>query len=152
MVAKPNFQTTLLVRDSCLCLHVQRAARALARWFDDAFRPLGLTNGQFSLMMSLNRSEPPVMTQVATLLAMDQTTLTAALKPLRRRGLVKLTADPTDRRARRMTLTSRGRRLLARAVPAWKTTHAAVEALLADGDPDQFRRNLGAVSLLKGWE
>ena len=47
------------VRDSCLCLHVQRAARAVARRYDEALRPVRLTNGQFSLMMSLNRAEPP---------------------------------------------------------------------------------------------
>ncbi len=81
-VANPSFETTLRVRDTCLCLHMQRAARALARRFDDALRPLGLTNGQFSLMMSLNRPEPPGMAAVASLLAMDRTTLTAALKPL----------------------------------------------------------------------
>jgi len=89
-VANPAFETTLLVRDSCLCLHVQRAARALARRFDDALRPIGLTNGQFSLMMSLNRPAPPTMGAVAALLAMDPTTLTAALKPLRRRGLLRI--------------------------------------------------------------
>src|SRR6185437_14848851 len=100
-----SFAKTLLVRDSCLCLHVQRAARALARRFDDAFRPLGLTNGQFSLMMSLNRPEPPSMAAVASLLAMDRTTLTAALKPLERRGLLEITADSADRRAPVMTLT-----------------------------------------------
>jgi DNA-binding MarR family transcriptional regulator len=130
------YETTLLVRDSCLCLHVQRAARALARRFDDAFRPLGLTNGQFSLMMSLNRPEPPSMTAVASLLAMDRTTLTAALKPLERRGLLEITADPADRRARLMTLTPKGRRLLARAVPIWKSTHAEIEHLLNARDPD----------------
>ena len=37
------FETTHLVRDTCLCLHVQRAARALSRLFDDALRPVGLT-------------------------------------------------------------------------------------------------------------
>ena len=36
------------------------------------------------------------MGSVASLLAMDRTTLTAALKPLERRGLVKITADPED--------------------------------------------------------
>src|SRR5208337_1545433 len=102
------FETTLLVRDSCLCLHVQRAARALARRFDDALRPLGVTNGQFSLMMSLNRPEPPGMAAVASLLAIDRTTLTAALKPLQRRGLIKVTADPADGRGRLMTLTAKG--------------------------------------------
>src|ERR1700690_2538734 len=94
------FETTLLIRDYCLCLHVQRAARALARRFDEALRPLGLTNGQFSLLMSLNRPSPATMGSVAALLAMDRTTLTAALKPLQRRGLVEVTGDPADRRSR----------------------------------------------------
>ena len=135
-----------MVRDACLCLHVQRAARALARRFDDALRPIGLTNGQFSLMMSLNRPEPPDMGAVASLLGMDRTTLTAALKPLQRRHLLKVTVGPEDRRSRVMALTPKGRRLLARAVPVWRSTHASVEALLPDGDPDRFRKNLKAVS------
>src|SRR3954468_3876995 len=90
------YETTLLVRYTCLCLHVQRAARALARRFDESLRPLGLSNGQFSLMMSLNRPELPSIGAVAALLAMDRTTLTAALTPLERRGLVEVTADPED--------------------------------------------------------
>ena len=145
-VAKPSFETTLLVRDTCLCLHLQRAARSMARRFDDALRPLGLTNGQFSLMMSLNRPEPPGMAAVASLLGMDRTTLTAVLKALRRRSLVKVTADPADGRARRMTLTAKGRKLLVRAVPIWRANHTAVEALLHDGDADRFRNNLRALS------
>ena len=85
-----SFATTIEVRDSCLCLHVQRAARALARRFDEAFRPIGITHGQFSLLMSLNRPQPARMREVASLLAMDRTTLTANLKPLERRGLVEV--------------------------------------------------------------
>jgi len=141
-----TLETTLLVRDACLCLQVQRAARALARRFDAALRPVGLASGQFSLLMSLNRPQPPDMGAVAALLGMDRTTLTAALKPLQRRRLLKIAVDPADRRVRRMTLTARGRRLLASAVPIWKTTHAAVEALLPPGDPDRLRRNLRAIS------
>jgi DNA-binding MarR family transcriptional regulator len=85
--------------------------------FDNALRPLSVTNGQFSLMMSLNRPEPPGVAAVASLLAMDRTTLTAAVKPLQRRGLVKVAAHPKDRRSRLMTLTAKGRSLLVRAVP-----------------------------------
>ncbi|HWK46697.1 MAG TPA: MarR family transcriptional regulator [Stellaceae bacterium] len=139
------FETTLLVRDTCLCLHVQRAARALARRFDEALRPLGLTNGQFSLLMSLNRPRPPSMGSVASLLAVDRTTLTAALKPLERRGLVEVVADATDRRSRLMTLTPAGRTLLASAVPIWAHTHGTVEGLLPGADPDRFRRDLQAM-------
>jgi len=130
------YQTTLLVRDTCLCLHVQRAARALARRFDDALRPLGLTSGQFSLLMSLNRPAPPAMKDVAELLAMDRTTLTAAVKPLLRSGLVAMTQDPEDRRSKRLSLTKDGLALLGRAVPIWKKTHAALDKKLASGGED----------------
>ncbi len=136
------YETTLLVRDCCLCLHVQRTARALARRFDEALRPLGLTNGQFSLLMALNRPTPPGIGAVATLLAMDRTTLTAALKPLRQRGLVAVMIDPTDRRGRLMQLTDAGQVLLSRAVPVWERTHAAIEVLLAESDPDRLRHDL----------
>lgn len=140
------FETTIHVRDNCLCLHVQRAARALARRFDDALRPYGLTNGQFSLLMSLNRPEPPPMGPVAQLLAMDRTTLTAALKPLERRGLVRISPDPSDRRSRILILTDEGRELLASALPVWKSTHEALEKDAPDLSFDILRKNLRAVS------
>ena len=135
-----------MVRDSCLCLHVQRAARTLARRFDEALRPFHLTNGQFSLLMSLNRPTPPPMGPVADLLAMDRTTLTAALKPLERRGLVKVSPDPSDRRSRVLQLTENGRKLLAGAVPVWKNTHNEVERLIPDGAASAIRLSLKALS------
>lgn len=135
-MSNPNpvtFESTCLVRDTCLCLHLQRAARTLARRFDTAFRPFDLTNQQFSLMMSLNRPEPASMRSVADLLAMDRTTLTAALKPLERRGLVVVAIDPDDRRSRRLTLTAAGLDLLAAAMPVWQREHAAIDAGFAGG-------------------
>ena len=139
------YETTLLVRDCCLCLHVQRAARSLARRFDDALRPFDLTNGQFSLLMSLNRPVPPPMGPVASLLAMDRTTLTAALKPLERRGLVKISPDPADRRSRILQLTGKGQQLLASAVPVWESTHREVERLVPNDDPESLRIALRAL-------
>ena len=139
------FEVTLHVRDTCLCLHLQRAARVVARRFDDALRPLELTQGQFSLLMSLNRPAPPGISSVADLLAMDRTTLTANLKPLERRGLVIVTIDETDRRSRRLALTAEGRALLIAAVPIWKRTHAAVERQLKRS-ADALRADLMALS------
>ncbi|TRL35796.1 MarR family winged helix-turn-helix transcriptional regulator [Rhizobium straminoryzae] len=139
------FSVTLEVRDTCLCLHVQRAARALARRFDTALRPLGLTNGQFSLLMSLNRPQPATMGSVAQVLDMDRTTLTAALKPLERRGLLESLADPKDARSRLLQLTPEGRALLSRAVPIWRDTHALVDDLLGEGGPARLRSDLAAI-------
>lgn len=130
------------VRDRCLCLHVQRAARALARRFDDALRPVGLTQGQFSLLTSLNRAEPPRIGDVAALLAMDRTTLTANLKPLARRGLVKVAAGRSDKRSRLLSLTAKGRKALATAAPIWTRTHRETERLLQRSGADTLRAAL----------
>jgi DNA-binding MarR family transcriptional regulator len=130
------------VRDTCLCLHVQRAARALARRFDEALRPCGLTNQQFSLLMSLNRPDSPAIGSVAELLALDRTTLTANLKPLERRGLLKITNDPEDKRSRLLSLTPEGKRQLAKAFPIWKQTHAELDAQLTSSTATDLRTAL----------
>jgi DNA-binding MarR family transcriptional regulator len=140
------FDTTILVRDTCLCLHIQRAARVIARRFDEALRPFDLTNGQFSLLMSLNRPAPPPMGPVASLLAMDRTTLTAALKPLERRGLVRVSPDPSDRRSRILILTDQGKELLAGALPVWQSTHDEIYKLAPSVDPDRLRKDLRALA------
>ena len=140
-----SFQTTLHVRDQCLCLHLQRAARRVARRFDEALRYLNLSNGQFSLLTSLNRPQPARMNGVAALLGMDRTTLTAALKPLEQRGLVRIEVDPKDRRGRVLRLTETGHALLARAFPVWTRTHAELERQ-AGMAPDELRRALRELS------
>lgn len=131
----PSHLQTLFVRDHCLCLAAQRAARSLSRRFDEAFRPFGITSGQFSLLNALNRPEPPSLGAVAHLLAMDRTTLTANLKPLERAGLVQPRADPSDRRVRRLVLTPAGQAVLARAMPVWTAVHGRIDAeLVGQGD------------------
>jgi DNA-binding MarR family transcriptional regulator len=141
-----SFATTQMVRDTCLCLHVQRAARLLARRFDEALKPAGLTHGQFSLLMSLNRAEPPRIGDVAALLAMDRTTVTANLKPLERRGLIAVAADPDDRRSRVLSLTKAGVKALASAVPLWTEAHAKLDSELPGAAPQRLRDGLLAIS------
>jgi len=138
--------TTHEVRDRCLCLHLQRAARAIGRRFDEALKPVGLTNGQYSLLVSLNRPEPPRLGDVAALLAMDRTTLTANLKPLERRGLLTILPDTKDKRSRRLTLTEAGRDLLVEAVPIWRATHDDVDRLLGGRDDAALRGDLLALT------
>lgn len=144
MIREPTFEDTLLVRDTCLCLHAQRAARALARRFDVELRAVGITSGQFSLLMSLNRPDPPSLGSVATLLAMDRTTLTANLKPLERRGLVETLADSADKRIRRLRLTVPGKASLAGAFAIWRRVQTQIEAELVS--PARLREELNILA------
>ena len=76
---------------------------------------------------------------------MDRTTLTANLKPLERRGLVKIAVDKEDRRGRRLSLTAKGKALLGAAAPIWEETHAETERLLTQQGPDALRESLRAL-------
>lgn len=141
MNADLPIETTFEVYNRCLCFGVHRAARTLARRFDEAFAPLGITHGQYSLMISLNRPAPPRLGETAAFLAMDRTTLTANLKPLERMGYVEIVPDKDDRRSRRLVLTDAGRKILTAAVPIWRATHDAVDTLLS-GSPAALRGQL----------
>jgi DNA-binding MarR family transcriptional regulator len=89
-------------------------------------------------------SRQPGMGDVARLLAMDPTTLSANVKPLERAGLLEVQIDEVDRRARRLALTAAGHELLTRAVPICKRTHARLDRLTAD--PKRQRADLLALS------
>jgi DNA-binding MarR family transcriptional regulator len=127
-------------------VRVQRAARALARHFDDALRDAGLTHGQFSLLVALDHGDAPTIGEVSAALAMDRTTLTANLKPLARRGLIKMAIDKADRRSRRLVITAAGRARLNAAFPAWKAAHAELDATLGLARVDRLRADLKAIA------
>ncbi|WP_299364329.1 MarR family winged helix-turn-helix transcriptional regulator [uncultured Paracoccus sp.] len=138
-------ETVLHIRDTCLCLAAQRAARRLARRFDAALKPFGLTNGQFSLMVALNQPEPPPIGRLAPFLGMNPSTLTAAVKPLARRGLLTVEPDPDDRRSRRLRITREGVALMREAVEVWRAEHAALESDMDEDLPDTLRQGLAGI-------
>ena len=142
----PSPKVARMIGDTCLCLDVQRASRAIGRRFDEAFRPLGLNNGQFSLLMTLNRPKPLTMSGLAEHLAMDRTTTTANLKPLERRGLVEVRRDERDARVRRIVLTEAGRAVLAEAVDRWRAANDSVVASLGGTDLAAFRSALRTIA------
>ncbi len=137
------FEASRAVGATCLCLAVQRAGRLVGRRFDEAFRPLGLNNWQFSLMTALHRAEPPSIGRLAEMLATDRTTVTANLKPLDRRGLVVVRRDEADARMRRVSLTPEGLDLLAQARERWASANAATEAEVGEGQLADLRAALG---------
>jgi len=115
-----NKLTALEVYTTCVCLGVQRAARGVARRYDEALRSTGLTSGQFTILSSLLRDEPTPIGSLAELLGLDRTTLNRNLRPLESENLVVTVPDPNDARVRRIQLTSAGRKRLEIAIPLWR--------------------------------
>lgn len=116
----------------CICARVRRTARRVSQIYDRHLEPYGLTITQFGIMAQV-RSEPGLsIGGLAERMVMDPTSLTRALKPLERRGLVRLDPDPQDRRTRRLSLTAGGLADLKAARPGWSAAQAEVRAHLGE--------------------
>ncbi len=135
-----------LIADACNCFALKRAARNITRQYDEAFRTLGINNGQFSMLTAIAGLQPVAIYVLGDRLGMDRTTVTAALKPLQRRGLVAVDVADGDLRSRVVTITSDGKTLLRKAIPLWeKAQLQIVDQLGGLSASAEFRKQLGAL-------
>lgn len=126
----------------CLCFRARRVSRALTRMYDEALRPLGIAATQLTLLnaVAMTRGQGTV-SQLADILAMDQTTLSRALRPLEKAGLVQTERLAEDRRMRVARLTPAGEQAVDDALPLWTQAHERVVAALgADAAAELLER------------
>src|SRR5258707_12899178 len=102
----------------CNCGALRQAARRVTKLYDDALAPTGLGVNQFSILARLSRVGPSTIQDLARLLVMDRSTLGHLLRPLEKRGLVKLDVSEPDRRSCIVALTPAERLLSPKPVGA----------------------------------
>jgi DNA-binding MarR family transcriptional regulator len=133
------------IETACVCLGVRRAARLVARRYDEALRPLGLTSGQFSILAALLRDRPAPLGALADVLGLERTTLNRNLKPLEAVGLIMTMPDGADARVRRLSLTPAGRAMLDRAIPLWQGAQADSQRRMGEAGWSDLRLQLRAL-------
>ena len=131
----------------CACTRVRRAGRALTRLYDEVLAPSGLRVTQYAVLATLTRLGPSAVGRLAEELAMDRTTLTRALAPLQREGLVRVD-EGADRRTRLVRATATGEAAVARARPLWLEAQARVASSLGRERFESLLGELAAVEAL----
>lgn len=111
----------------CNCGALRQAARRVTKLYDDALAPIGLGVNQFSMLARLNLVGPSTIQDLARLLVMDRSTLGHLLRPLEKRGFVKLEVSEQDRRSRMVALTEAGKAVVAKARPRWAAAQRRFE-------------------------
>jgi DNA-binding MarR family transcriptional regulator len=137
-----------VIRTSCACTRVRRAARAVTDVYDEALRDTGLKVTQFAMLRTIGRMEGTSISELAAEMALDRSTLGRNLIPLTRRGLVRL-SEGADLRQRSATLTAKARKLVDKAVPAWERAQARVEESLGNQGVDDLFRLLERLEALR---
>jgi DNA-binding MarR family transcriptional regulator len=116
----------------CACFDLRKATRVVSRMYDDFLRDTGLNITQFSLLRLIQAEKELSISTLGRYMVMDRTSITRALAPLERDGLIH-SRPGTDRRIRIASITSRGRRLVEAAEPKWcEAQQALIETIGED--------------------
>jgi DNA-binding MarR family transcriptional regulator len=97
-----------------LAMSLRAAYLAMHRQSDAQFAGLGVTADQFVVLVALADQAAVTQRELVARTASDANTLRAMLVLLEARGFVRREPHPTDRRARSVALTKKGRRMLNR--------------------------------------
>jgi DNA-binding MarR family transcriptional regulator len=144
MTTKLSISATKISKE-CFCFSLKKAERLISRRYDEALAPFGLRNGQFSMLICISGANLINIQSIAHQLNMDRTTTTAALKPLEKRKLIKITASKEDSRVKLVSITPLGISLLTKAIPAWQKIQ---DQMKADINLDNFIKLKDQLSLL----
>lgn len=118
-------------KSKCYCINLRRAANAVSALYDGYLEPTGLSVTQFSLLRNLDRLENCSVSDLASFVGLERTTLVRTLKPLLDQGLVEDTAQ-AGRRNRSLRLTDEGRHVMELGGPMWDEAQAAVVQRLGE--------------------
>ena len=119
-MSKPEMFEVEPEPEVCNCSALRQAARRVTRLYDDALAPMGLGVNQYSILARLARVGPSTIQDLARLLVMDRSTLGHLLRPLEKRGVVRLRVSEQDGRSRVAALTPAGRAAVAKGRPLWE--------------------------------
>jgi DNA-binding MarR family transcriptional regulator len=135
---------------NCICASLRKASRVVSQAYDEALKPSGLNNSQFTLLAALSKTGEIPLTRLAEVMVVDRTTLTRNLQPLIRRGLVSDRAGD-DQRVRSIAMTGTGKTVYESAVPLWHGVQARIAGGMgADAWPDFLKSLQSTVLLAQG--
>jgi len=129
-------------QDACTCGKLREAARAVTLLYDNAFKSSGLLSTQLGVLHTIYNSASITISELAGELGMDRTTLTRNLSVLERDGLINMSSGK-DHRTKIVTITSKGRTSIAKAIPLWNEAQRKVKQQMGENSWRELMQNLG---------
>jgi DNA-binding MarR family transcriptional regulator len=119
------------IAQTCIAVRMRLLNRVISNLYDDALRPLGLRVSQLNILIVTAKLGLARPAQVCDILQLDTTTLSHNIKRMRENGWLEVVAEQ-DARTQPFRLTSKGRRLIEKSVPAWEQAQSQAAELLGD--------------------
>lgn len=111
--------------ETCACLNLRKANRALTRFYDKMLSPTGIRSTQLPILTAIALSGPVTVSHLAYLTVMDLSTLTRNLKFLKEKKLIQVRPG-RDKRVREAFLTEKGAQSILQAHPLWQEAQSQI--------------------------
>ena len=131
---------------NCTCFNVRRVARVITQFFDAEVGRQGLRPTQTPILRALQAKDGWTMAELSEWLAMERTTLVRNLRPLQRDGLVRVRGGGRGGHVE-LFITGKGRAMLAKLFPAWRSAQEKVVATLGQERWSRIIRDLEQVAV-----
>jgi DNA-binding MarR family transcriptional regulator len=96
-----------MVFNDCICFQLGAVARKITRYYKEKLTSMGLTHGQFFMLVALYDEDGLLPSRLADKTALDRPTITGLLDRMERDGWTERRPEPSDRRVLRIHLTSK---------------------------------------------
>ncbi|MEQ1860400.1 MAG: MarR family winged helix-turn-helix transcriptional regulator [Chthoniobacteraceae bacterium] len=149
MSASSDFTSTSPQRDpKRLPVLLRRAWYGLNQAFRQRVAGLKVTPDQFSILRWISEGDPQGLTQraITDLMASDPNTITSTLARMEKAGLVQRTQHESDKRARRVRLLPKGRRMFEKARKAASELQHTILTALPETQRDEFLEKLQIIA------
>ena len=128
---KPITSMIDTIAKTCVAVRLRLLNRVITSFYDEALRPLGLKVSQLNILIVTAKLGLARPAQVCEILQLDTSTLSRNVKPLQAHGWLEVVPEE-DARAQPFRLTTQGKRLIEKAVPAWHEAQSQATDLLGD--------------------
>lgn len=136
---------TMKSKSSCYCINLRRAAGVLSDLYDRHLAPLGISVTQYSLLRNLSQLERCTVSELASRMGLERTTLVRTLKPLFASGLV-MDSSSAGQRNRCLQLTEKGNALLEKGIPLWEAAQDDIRQRIGPDDANTLLRILQRIT------
>ena len=142
--AQSELSAADLISGECLAVRVRLLNRTISGIYDEALRPLGMTVGQLNILVAVAKLGPLSPGDVARRLNMEKSTLSRNVDRMRGHGWIVVLPGESGRH-QTLGISSKGRKLLEKAVPLWKEAQERARAVLGQRGARSIQRVADAV-------
>jgi DNA-binding MarR family transcriptional regulator len=128
---KPMTSSIDTIAKTCIAVRLRLLNRVVTNLYDDALRPLGLKVSQLNILVVTAKLGLAQPAKVCDILHLDTSTLSRNVERMRAKGWLEVVPGE-DARTQPFRLTSLGKKLLERAVPAWEKAQGQASELLGN--------------------